>query len=244
MQEDMPLEQRRGISSYDSTQRLILVKSSADGFVQAIADSWQVLMLEANAYGTPIEFNDNSCIVYRLRGHSWTVLDLLGYKSSFNERDFTCSISKNIGGEALLFEQSDVSIFIQYDLFDNGYFVESINFHEAAGIEDGTAGQSFEVENNHYILKFRYLSSEKEEDYGSRIPFEVNCCFESRLRQPSVAEIGHPHEFIENFLEEKDVYIPDIVWIPPGVKRGEMHTLSLEGISSFDFEECYYLNFV
>jgi len=242
-QRGIPLEQRRGLGSYDLNQRLILVKSSASSLVEAIANSWRIHVLEADAYGHLIEFVDNSCIIYRLRNHQWTVLEFLEHRPSLDERAFTCSFSRDLRGEALLFEQSDTCIFIQYDFFNNGCFLESINFQEAAGMDNETVEQRFNTENNCYTLKFRYLSSEQQEDYEGEVPFEVNCCFESHLRQPSVAEIGYPYEFIEDFLEEKSIYIPDIMWFPRGIKEGETQVLFTEGFLPFNFEEFYYMSF-
>lgn len=247
-QGDTSLEHLKGLGSSDLNQRLVLVKSSANRLIEAITGSWQIRMLKANAYELPTEFVDDSCVVCRLRGHEWTVLELFGYHPSLDERDFACSISRSIRGETLLFEQSDTCLFIRYEFFNSGCLVESINFQEAAGMESEIAEQSLNIENNHYTLKFRYLSREKEEDYeGEEIPFEVNCCFESRLRQPSVTEIGYPYSFIENFLEEKNIYIPDFRWFQE-VEKGEAQVLCIEGISSFDFEEFdfeefYYMSF-
>lgn len=93
-------------------------------------------------------------------------------------------------------------------------------------------------------MKFRYLSPEQESDYGDDIPFNINCSFESRLRRPSAGEIGYPYRFIDKFLEDRNIYIPDITWLSNQMSVGEDYRFFAEENSSPDFEEFYYVSFL
>ena len=136
--ETVPWSEARGVASFDSDEIILLVAAP----VEAVADEFQKrrklkFRLE-NAIGKSITITIPSYVVYRLNGHSWTIVDSYktGYESDqYLKAEDAQAISKALKTKAIFFANSDTAGATSYDLFENGKRLEHFESFEELEFE-------------------------------------------------------------------------------------------------------------
>ena len=68
------LQGARGVCSYDTNLRIMLVQASVKSVAQVFMSLKNMNIWESNVYGREIEIRRDSTFVFRLKGHPWSLL--------------------------------------------------------------------------------------------------------------------------------------------------------------------------
>ena len=121
---EIPVAAMRGVVTFDTNEILVLIPKPVEEVAIAFKKLRKLKTWIKNARGKTIKVAEPSYLVYRLKGHPWTIID--SYKSRgeyVNERDAK-ALSKALGTNSLYYGNSDTSSATGYDLFDKGKRLE------------------------------------------------------------------------------------------------------------------------
>ena len=210
-EEDVPIEQCRGIEHIDLNDRLLLVQASVEQVGQACTQMLSINRWERDVYGCELELiNQNCFLVFQLRNHPWTLIQSFSFlpHEFLFEDEHVQSISLSLNVKVISYLVSDTGGYIGYQLYQGGESIERF-YYEGGGYDEDRA-------------------------------FPGMYQFQSRLRLLKAEEIINPYRFTYAFVCEQDAYIPAISW-NTGFKVGQKVTLQLQGLEYDDFERMDYL---
>lgn len=236
-QEDIPLEQRRGVDClHNLNQRMLLLKSPADAITEAISEMYQIFSFERDAYGLTLRIVGMPCVIYQFRSHSWGIVEILRCAYSFNDEDLLRSLSRRLNVDGILFEQSDSANFIKYCFFNSGELLELFEFQGGDPMGKDCTQELFNSKDV-YTLEFSTFTKEYEDELRDSgiTPPSVTCRFKSCLRHLNIEEIGEPFKFVDKFFQEQNLYTPGIRWTTEILDQDNL-VLRFQGLSSNDFE--------
>ena len=161
---DVPLEQCRGIETIDWNEDLVLVRAQIEQVAQAFTQVRQANLWERDVYEREIEIIGQDFIVFRLRGHSWTLVHgkrILRSRMPLNDEDAQ-ALSHLLHTRAIYFRNSDTGGSIEYHLYDCGESTEKLYFSY-----DLLVGEMDEEEKN--------LDDLDDEEYQLLLDEEMEC---------------------------------------------------------------------
>ena len=224
--EDIPLNTRFGIEMTDLNQLAILVFDSVENVVKALGQKSPIVRWEKNIYARQIRLAaENSYIVLKLCGHSWTVVfeEYFGGKYYRKIADLdACLFSEILKTKAIFYEVSDTDYCLGYYFYERGELIERFFY-----------GESFIRWENGV---FRDPPPEAyEEDYPGDYRFY------SKHRELSEEYIfSHNFEIVENFLVEQNCYVPSIYW-DNQVPVDEPVIFKVDDLKATDIERIDYI---
>jgi hypothetical protein len=129
-----PWESRRGVRNIDYNNHVIFVRAPMDDMAHALAgrtERW-----ERNVLGREIALSRNSALVFRLRGHAWTVVVPAPSPFVWDEGALSGLLKTRIIGYGV----SDTTGSVGYALYESGELVEQFDASEgSSGRPDGSS---------------------------------------------------------------------------------------------------------
>jgi hypothetical protein len=112
----------RGVETFDTEERVILVLANVEPAAEAFATLKKAQVHERDVLGgKPVAIRNPSYLALRLRGHRWTlVVACTSGRTSFLEAADAKSLSKALKTKAIYFANSDCASATEYELFDAG----------------------------------------------------------------------------------------------------------------------------
>ncbi|MCP4656975.1 MAG: hypothetical protein GY856_16310 [bacterium] len=209
--EKLPMAEMRGVLSFDGTDMMALVKASVDEVAEAFKEHCEAEIWEQDVYGQEVEYTDSCYIVFRFRGHPWTVIreQFTGKHGRFIEEDDAQAVSEDLGVPAIYFAHCDTAGYVGYRYYESGRLLEWLENGEE---DDGAQ-----------------FGEEDEADLGE----EAMVSFGSELRDVDPAEIAGFCDFVDDFFRDLDAFVPS--WgIGRGGKAGKKYRLEIDGIEPED----------
>ena len=125
----------RGVVSFDTNELLVLVPKPVEEVAVAFQKLRKLKTWIKNARGKTITVAEPSYLVYRLKGHPWTIIDSYkGCGTYVNESDAK-ALSKALRTKCLYYGNSDTASATGYDLFDKGKRLEHFLCYEDVEFE-------------------------------------------------------------------------------------------------------------
>ena len=128
-----PVSELRGVVSFDTEELLVLVRAPVERAAKALRSHQKLDTWVRDAPGKEVVVSDPSFVVYRLRGHPWTIIDGYRSRSSRLQPEDACTLSKLLSTRAIFYGNSDTAGVTCYDLFEEGRRLEHFAAYE--GIE-------------------------------------------------------------------------------------------------------------
>jgi hypothetical protein len=132
-----PWESRRGLRNIDSNNDLVFIRAPMDDVAHALADRTE--RWERDVLGREVVLNPQCAFVFRLRGHSWTIIAPLfvpvpfGWALVGELRQHAPALSAMLKTRIIDFWVSDTTISIGYSLYENGELLEQLRATEDSG---------------------------------------------------------------------------------------------------------------
>ncbi len=210
--EELSMTQQRGVVSFDGNDMMALVKAPVGEAAAAFKQHCGAEIWQQDVYGQEVEYTNRCYIVFRFRGHPWTVIRdqfIHLMDGRYVGKDDAQAVSAALGVPAIYFANSDTAGSLSYRYYESGRQLEWLEAGEDFGEEFG----------------------EGDED---ELDEEALVRFGSELREVDPAEID-PFDFVDAFLRGHDAFVPSWGggW---GAKAGEKHRLEIGGIEPEDFE--------
>lgn len=222
-QEDIPLEQRRGLDSIDLDDLLVLVQAPIEQVTQAFSQVRQAERCEHDVYDREVKIIGQDFIVFQFRGHSWTLIHELGFPldSPLGDEDAQ-ELSGLLNTRAICYAVSDTCGSIGYSLYEHGTSVEMLSFADGDPEDDREVDESqgeFKSAVGVYQFQSQLRQLRTEENWN---PYD-----------PELSQ--NPYEVVEDFFQEQDAYVPAFPG-PESFSVGQRVTLRFEGLERYDFE--------
>jgi hypothetical protein len=189
--EKISLQEVRGVDSYDTNLRIVLVKSSVESVAQAFVSIKGMNVWESNVHEREIEIGRDSTFVLRLKGHAYSLM-YVPYSSAeaisptelspqeiermmytplepqFNllEAD-ALRISELLHTHVIFYSASDTLGLTEYHIYKDGELEERFCFQEGSSVE-----------------------------------------FQSKSKQIETKSIRSGYKFVDEAIREQDAYIP------------------------------------
>jgi hypothetical protein len=125
----------RGVVTFDTNEILVLVHAPVEAVAEAFGRSAGLGTWVEGAHGQTVTISDPCYLVYRLKGHSWTILDRFAGHSGLLGPDDARSLSEALGTRALHYANSDTAGATGYELFDGGELLERLEAYEGVEFE-------------------------------------------------------------------------------------------------------------
>jgi hypothetical protein len=139
--ERQPWESRRGRQTIDYNNNLLLVRAPIDDVAQALADRTE--RWERDVVGREIVLGQFGAFVFRLRGHSWTVVvpevrpsEWQGWALLTGIVEQTRALSGLLKTRAIYYWVGDTSGTVGYVLYENGELLEKFSGTEGGSPDD------------------------------------------------------------------------------------------------------------
>ena len=221
--EETSLQEVRGVGSYDTNLRIILVQSSVESVAQTFVSMKGMNVWESNVHEREIEIGRDSTFVLRLKGHAWSLI-YVPYSSAeaisptglspqeierimytplepqFNllEAD-ALRISELLHTCVIFYSASDTLGLTEYHIYKDGELEEKFYFQAGSPIE-----------------------------------------FQSKYKQIETRSIGSVFKFVDEAIREQDAYIPFLD------TRGNFHIgtrvlLQVDGLAPKEVEQVDYI---
>ena len=131
---DSTLAEFRGVASFDTNEILVLVAAPVEEVTSALMKHMKFEKCHRDAYGTHVPDSDISYIVYRLKGHPWTIIDTFT-GSRYLEPEDAQGLSKSLKTRVIFYGNSDTGGVTTYSLFDRGKRLEYFECEEEVEFE-------------------------------------------------------------------------------------------------------------
>ena len=133
--EPIPIAQLRGVGTFDTNEILVFVAQPVDIAAAAFQKFRKLKTRVANAAGKTVTVRDPSYVVYRLKGHAWTIIDSYASMGKYVDPDDAKALSKSLKCRTIFYGNSDTASATGYDLFDNGKRLEHFECYESVEFE-------------------------------------------------------------------------------------------------------------
>jgi hypothetical protein len=121
---EIRLGEMRGVASFDTNEILLFAPASVEDVAAEFKKLRKLKTWIKKAQGKAIVVSEPSFVVYRLKGHKWTIIDSYKPVGKYpNEKDAK-ALSKIFGSRIIYYGNSDTSSATGYDLFENGKRLE------------------------------------------------------------------------------------------------------------------------
>jgi hypothetical protein len=131
--EPIPIAEARGLVSFYTNEILVLVAKPVEEVAAAFKKHRRLKTQVANADGKTVKVADPSYVIYRLRGHDWTIIDSYHARGKYVTAADAHALSQALQCRAIFYGNSDTAGATSYDLFDDGEMLE--HFDRGDGIE-------------------------------------------------------------------------------------------------------------
>ena len=128
-----PVSELRGVASFDTNEILVLVLAPVGAVAEAFQKLRKAKTWTQNVGEKTVTVADPSFLVYRLKGHPWTIVDRYHGHGARLQPEDAQALSKTLQTKAIFYGNSDTAGVTQYDLFENGKRLE--HFVDYEGIE-------------------------------------------------------------------------------------------------------------
>jgi hypothetical protein len=128
----MTLEQKRGIESIDLNQTFVFVKASMESVAQPFSQARQADRWEQDVYDRKIVTTGQGFIVFQFKEQTWTSIYEFGfvpYRTPLQKQDAQ-TLSDLLQTRTVYYRVSDTGGYIGYELYENGNFIETLDFEE------------------------------------------------------------------------------------------------------------------
>ena len=196
---DFSIEEWRGISNSDENIRYILVEAPVELVAQTYYRLKSMNVWLPNTYGNKIVIQPNSILVFRFRGHKWSVIyepsNVYSGEIIPTEED-ALKISELLNTAAIFYVNSDTSGYIAYDFYDKGVLLERLDYQEYSEIKFESQLRVLDPKDIYgYDLTYNFLS-----DRGAYIP----CLYEENFFIPEKERILQMNKLLPNEMERMD----------------------------------------
>jgi hypothetical protein len=121
---EIPVEDLRGVACFDTNEILLFVPAPVEEVAEAFKKLRKLKTWIKNAAGKTVVVSEPSYVVYRLKGHKWTIIDSYRPRAKWpNEKDAK-SLSKTFKSRVIFYGNSDTGGVTSYDLFETGKRLE------------------------------------------------------------------------------------------------------------------------
>jgi hypothetical protein len=129
---NMTLEQKRGIESIDLNQTFVFVKAPIETVASAFVRVRQADRWEQDVYDREIVTTGQGFIVVQFQEQTWTSIYNFGFVpgcTPLDKKD-TQTLSSLLQTRTVYYRVSDTGGYIGYELYENGNFIETLDFEE------------------------------------------------------------------------------------------------------------------
>jgi hypothetical protein len=129
---NMTLEQKRGIESIDLNQTFVFVKAPIETVASAFVRVRQADRWEQDVYDREIVTTGQGFIVFQFQEQTWTSIYNFGFVpgcTPLDKKD-TQTLSSLLQTRTVYYRVSDTGGYIGYELYENGNFIETLDFEE------------------------------------------------------------------------------------------------------------------
>ncbi|PSM47193.1 hypothetical protein C7Y66_20980 [Chroococcidiopsis sp. CCALA 051] len=128
----MVLEQKRGIESIDLNQTFVFVKAPIESVASAFVRVRQANRWEQDVYDREIVTTGQGFIVFQFREQTWTSIYNFGFVPGCTplEKKDAQTLSSLLQTRTVYYRVSDTGGYIGYELYENGNFIEMLDFEE------------------------------------------------------------------------------------------------------------------
>lgn len=221
--EKTSLQDVRGVGSYDTNLRIMLVKSSVELVAQAFISMKGMNVWESNVHGREIEIGRDSTFVLQLKGHAYSLMyvpyfsaeaidptrlsiqeiEKIMYtplKPQFNLLEADAPVISELLDTCVIFySASDTLGFTEYHIYKNGELEERFCFQEGSSVE-----------------------------------------FQSKSKQIETRSIKNAYKFVDEAIREQDAYIPSLD-TRGNFNVGTRVSLQVGGLASNEIEQMDYI---
>ena len=129
---NMTLEQKRGIESIDLNQTFVFVKAPIETVASAFVRVRQADRWEQDVYDREIVTTGQGFIVFQFQEQTWTSIYNFGFVPSCTPLDKkdAQTLSSLLQTRTVYYRVSDTGGYIGYELYENGNFIETLDFEE------------------------------------------------------------------------------------------------------------------
>ena len=125
---EIPLEDMRGVVSFDTNEILLFVPAPVEDVADAFKKLRKLKTWIKDARGKTIVVSEPSYVVYRIKGHKWTIID--SYKANGPDVKDAMALSETFKSRVIHYGNSDTAGATGYDLFENGKRLEHLMCYE------------------------------------------------------------------------------------------------------------------
>jgi len=130
-----PVSELRGVVSFDTNEILALVLAPVEQVAEAFRKRRKAKTWAKNVGGKTVTVADPSFVVYRLKGHPWTILDCYHGRGTSLQPADAQALSKALKTKAIFYGNSDTAGVTLCDLFDKGKRLEHFEYDEGVEFE-------------------------------------------------------------------------------------------------------------
>ena len=221
--EETSLQEVRGVDSYDTNLRIILVKSSVESAAQAFVSLKGMNVWESNVHEREIEIRRNSTFILQFKGHPWSLISVP--YSSAEAIDPTGLSSQEI--EKIMF----TPLKLKFDLLEadalriSALLNTCVIFYSAS---DTLGLTEYQI----------YKDGELEEKFYFQAGSPVE--FQSKYRQIETRSIKNVYKFVDEAIREQNAYIP-FLDSSGNFNIGTRVFLQVGGLASDEIEQVDYI---
>src|SRR5262245_2881468 len=188
-----PWESRRGRQTIDYNNNLLLVRAPVDDVARALADRTE--RWERNVVGREIVLGQFGAFVFRLRGHSWTVVvpevrpEWQGWALLIGITEQTRALSRLLRTRAIYYWVGDTSGTVGYELYENGELLEKLSATEGGSPDDTFSSRLRDLKRRDVrnIWRFSHQFLVEQDAFEPGIAFEYFIDYTEYRRR------RHPH---------------------------------------------------
>lgn len=221
--EKISLQEVRGVDSYDTNLRIMLVKSSVESVAQAFVSMKEMNVWESNVHEREIEIRRNSTFVLQLKGHDWSLI--YGLYSSAEAIDLTGLSIQEI--EKIMYTPLET----QFNLLEADALRISELLHTCVifySASDTLGLTEYQI----------YKDGELEEKFYFQAGSPIE--FQSKYKQIETRSIGSVFKFVDEAIREQDAYIP-FLDSRGNFSIGTRVFLQIDGLAADEIEQVDYI---
>ena len=132
---ETPLEDMRGVASFDTNEILLFVPAAVEEVAAAFKKLRKLKTWIKDARGKTIVVSEPSYVVYRLKGHKWTIIDSYKAIGDYPTENDAKALSKTFNSRIIHYGNSDTASATGYDLFEKGKRLEHFMCYEDVEFE-------------------------------------------------------------------------------------------------------------
>ena len=130
-----PIEDIRDVASFDTNEILLFVPAPVEDVAETFKKLHKLKTWLKDARGKTIVVSEPSYVVYRLKGHKWTIVDSYKVNGQYPDEKNAMALSKTFKSRVLHYGNSDTASATGYDLFENGKRLEHFMCYEDVEFE-------------------------------------------------------------------------------------------------------------